>query len=107
MVWLVAVFVTGAFGMGAAGASSDPEPAHMTDHKAQPRSDCPTTDGTGAPVHKSHAACTMMLCCVSQTPDFIALQPKFEMMPANYALSVKPGLTQAEPERAKKPPRQS
>ena len=108
MVWLVAVFVTGAFGMGTAGASSDPKPANMTEHMAQYGSDCPATGETQAPpMHEGHAACKMMLCCVSHAPDFVTPQPSFEMMPASYALTVKPGLTQAEPERLKKPPRQS
>ncbi|WP_073037686.1 hypothetical protein [Roseovarius pacificus] len=105
MVVLMATFVMGSFGMGAAGAATTAEPAHMMDHEAQSGSDCPAMDETGAPMQKGHAACTMTVCCFSEAPDFGAIQRDAQLLPASYAVSVEARLTQAEPERAKKPPK--
>lgn len=105
MVVLMAMFVIGSFGVGGAGASTMAEPAQMIGHAAQSDSDCPTMDETGAPVQKDHAPCTMTVCCVSEAPDFGAVQPDAQILPSGYARSVEARLTQAEPERAKKPPK--
>ncbi|MCZ0812504.1 MAG: hypothetical protein ACQEVT_15040 [Pseudomonadota bacterium] len=105
MVWLVAGFVMGSFGMGVSGAATAAEPAHMMGHAAQSGSDCPTMDDTGAPRHKGHAACAMTVCCFSEAPDFAAHLPDSELIPSNHVLFAEMRLTQAEPERAEKPPR--
>lgn len=105
MVVLMAMFVMGSFGMGAAGAATMDEPAHMMEHAGQSGSDCPTMDETDAPMQKGHAVCTMTVCCFSEAPDFGALQPEPQLLLASYAQSVEARLTQAEPERAKKPPK--
>lgn len=105
MVVLMAMFVMGSFGMGAAGAAATDEPAHMMDHASPSASACPTMNETDAPMQKGHAACTMTACCFSEAPDFGALQPEAQLLPASYAQSVEARLTQAEPERAKKPPK--
>ncbi|MGK7651988.1 hypothetical protein ACSQ76_06090 [Roseovarius sp. B08] len=105
MVVLMAIFVMGSFGMGAAGAATVDEPAHMMEHAGQSGSDCPTMDETDAPMQKGHAACTMTVCCFSEGPDFVALQPEPQLLLASYAQSVEARLTQAEPERDKKPPK--
>ncbi len=105
MAVLMAMFVMGSFGMGAAGAATVDEPAHMMDHAGQSGSDCPTMDETDAPIQKGHAACTMTVCCFSEGPDFRAIRPEAQILPASYLLSIEDRLTQAEPERAKKPPK--
>ena len=105
MVVLMAMFVMGSFGMGAAGAATVDEPAHMMDHAGKSGSDCPTMDETDAPMQKGHAACTMTVCCFSDGPDFRAIRPEAQILPASYMLSIEDRLTQVEPERAKKPPK--
>lgn len=105
MVLLMAMFVMGPVGMDAAGAAAMVEPAHMMDHEAQSGSGCPTMDETGAPMQRGHAACTMTVCCFSEAPDFGALRPEAQLLSASYAQSIEARLTQAEPERAKKPPK--
>ncbi|QFT92539.1 hypothetical protein FIU86_06780 [Roseovarius sp. THAF9] len=106
MVVLMAMFVMGSFGMGAAGAAAaTAEPAHMMDHAGPSARDCPTMDETDAPMQKGHAACTMTVCCFSEGPDFRAIRPEAQILPASYLLSIEDRLTQAEPERAKKPPK--
>ena len=105
MVVLVAMFVMGSIGMGAAGAATTDAPAHMMGHADPSASDCPTMDETDAPMQKGHAACTMTVCCFSEGPDFRAIRPEAQILPASYLLSVEARLTQAEPERAKKPPK--
>jgi len=105
MVALMAMFVMGSFGMGTADAAKMGERAQIMDHVAQHSSDCPTMDETGAPMQTGHTACTMTVCCFSEAPDFGALRPMALAMPASYAQPVDAGLTQSEPERAKKPPK--
>ncbi len=105
MVVLMAMFVMGSFGMGAASAAKVDEPAHLMDHAGQSSSDCPTMNETDAPMQKGHAACTMTVCCFSEGPDFRAIRPEAQILPASYLLSIEDRLTQAEPERAKKPPK--
>ena len=105
MVVLMAIFVMGSFGMGAADAAKMDERAQMMNHMAQHSSDCPTMDETGAPMQTSHAACTMTVCCFSEGLDFRAIRPEAQILPASYLLSIEDRLTQAEPERAKKPPK--
>lgn len=105
MATLMAMFVMGSFGTGGAAAAKMSEPAHMMEHAAQPGSDCPTLDDTDAPMQTSHAACTMTVCCFSEAPDFGAVEPEAQLLPASYTVSVEARLTQAEPERAKKPPK--
>jgi len=105
MVVLMALIVTGSFGMGAAAAVTGPESAHMMDDAAQSGSDCPTMAKSGGPIQKGHAACTMIVCCFSEAPDFGAIQPVAQLLRASYAQSAEARLTQTEPERAKKPPK--
>src|SRR6056297_1205019 len=105
MIILMAMFVMGSFGMGAAGAATTVKTAQMMDHATQSGSDCPTMDEADAPMQKGHAACTMTVCCFSDAPDFGPLRPAPELIPASYVRSAEARLTQAEPERAKKPPK--
>jgi len=102
---LMAMFVMGSFGMGAAGAATAVEPTHITDHAARPGSDCRTMDETGAPMQNGHAACMMTVCCFSEASQFVAMQPKAQLYQTSYALLGEALLTQSEPERAKKPPK--
>ena len=105
MVVLMAMFVMGTFGMGAAGAMTGDVSAHMMDHAAQSGGDCPQMDKTGAPMQKGHAACNMTVCCFSEAPDFGAVRPDAQVLPSTHGVSVEARLTQAEPEHDKKPPK--
>lgn len=106
MVWLVAGFVMGAIGMGASGAGMAMEPAHMAGHVAdaamEPGRACPEAAKTGATMQKGHGACAMTVCCFSEGSQLGVETPDFVLV---HVLSAEPRLTQAEPERAKKPPR--
>ena len=92
MVWLVAGFVMGAIGMGASGAGMAMEPGRA----------CPEAAKTGATMQKGHGACAMTVCCFSEGSQLGVETPDFVLV---HVLSAEPRLTQAEPERAKKPPR--
>ncbi|WP_198133235.1 hypothetical protein [Roseobacter sp. AzwK-3b] len=105
MVVIMAMLVTGSIGMNATDAAQTDGSAQITDHAARHGSDCSTMDKTGAPVQKSHAACTMTVCCFSEIPDFSAVWPEARPLQVGYARAIAARLTQAEPKRAKKPPK--
>lgn len=109
MVWLVAGIVTGAIGMGTSGAGMAMESVHMAGPVAEaamvPGHDCAEAATTGAQVQKGHGACAMTVCCFPEGSALGVVTPDFVLVPARHVLSAEPRLTQAEPERAKKPPR--
>lgn len=109
MVWLVAGFVMGTIGMGTSGAGMAAEPSDVAAHVAQatmaPGHDCPDSVKTGAQMQKGHGACAMAVCCFPEGSHLGVVTPDFVLVPARHVLSAEPRLTQAEPERAKKPPR--
>jgi len=102
---LVAMVVMASVDMGAAKAATANAPAHMTGHADQLAHPCPTMDETGTSAPDGHAACSMTVCCFSDIPAFGAPQPQPKLVRTNHELAVEPRLTQAEPERAKKPPK--
>lgn len=104
-VWLVAAFVMGSVGLGAAGAGAAVEPAHMAGHAEAAGDDCPTAAEASVRAEAGHGACAMTVCCFSEGDEPGAQSPDFVLMPAIHVLSAEPRLTQAEPEGAKKPPR--
>lgn len=103
MALLMAVFVMGSVGTGVAGTAAEPAP--MSDDAALPTSACPDMDKAGASPHTGHAGCAMTLCCFSDAPDPVAHRPEFVLMPASYVLAAEARLTQAEPERDRRPPK--
>jgi hypothetical protein len=105
MIVLMAMYVMGAFGIGAAGAATGAESAYTMNHDAQIDSDCSTMAETDAPMQKGHASCTITVCCFSEEPEFGAMQPKAQLLRTGYALLGDALLTQSEPERAKRPPK--
>lgn len=106
MIWLVATVVTGSIGMSAAGAVPVAGAGQADDVGAMtPGVDCDMASDMKSNAKGGHADCAMTICCYPGSPDLAALEPDFEIMTASYVLTIEPRLTQAEPERAKKPPR--
>lgn len=106
MVVLMMMFVMGSFELGAVKAATTVESGHMMDHAAPSVSDCPMQDeATDAPMQTGHAACMMTVCCFSDIPGFGALQRDPKLVTTSRFLVAEARLTQAEPERAKKPPK--
>jgi hypothetical protein len=102
---IMAMLVTGSIGMTSTDAAQSDGSAQIMDHAAGHGSDCSTMDKSGAPVQKGHAACKMTVCCFSEIPDFTAVWPEARPLQVGYARPIAARLTQAEPKRAKKPPK--
>lgn len=105
VVVITAMLVIGSVGMDAASAAQSHDTAHSMDQAVGHGSDCPTMDQGGAPVQTDHAACTMTACCFSDIPDLSVLAPHAQPLSVGYSRPMDARLTEAEPKRAKKPPK--
>ena len=105
-LWLVTMIVAGSLGMSAgmsaqtAGSEMDVVQHAMTGHDE----DCPM--GSADPAEDvGHAHCAMSVCCVSSLPAIGIFAPDATPIEAKYSAAVAKGLTQSDPELAKKPPK--
>ncbi|MEQ9258285.1 MAG: hypothetical protein RIG84_04230 [Roseovarius sp.] len=114
MALLVTMFVAGSIGMGAGLSERGGSLEHISEHAGHETmardADCPMAAQSvqaDRNAHKGHGACAMTVCCFSAGPELLALLPEFQLLPASYARMIERRLPQAEPERAKKPPKQA